>query len=144
MRTLRHGDSLPSKVDAPRLRCLNVKITVSTYQESPYHAVIDDVRTVIDEQILTKLDECEKKPHTLEDNFSNERQNFELEGHFTVVGQSMISTEVYLFVEMLNIETKDGQSINVFNDTTIAASENGDTSVAKIDGPSTLNIIPIQ
>lgn len=78
---------------------------------------------------------------SLTNNFSENRQTFRVTGEFTVEGTSMIPTTVYLFIETLNITTKDGSTTTVISSTPVAADADGNTSNVKTDGK--LNIIPI-
>ena len=55
----------------------------------------------------------------------------------------MIPTTAFLFVEMLTITTSEGKSMNVIDSNAVAATEDGDTSKAKIDGSPQLNILPL-
>lgn len=79
--------------------------------------------------------------NSLTNNFSEKRQKFEVTGDFTIEGTSMIPTTVFLFIETLNITTKDGSTTTVISSTPVAADANGNTSNVKTDGK--LNIIPL-
>lgn len=91
----------------------------------------------------TITDTDEKKTHALEENFAKDSQEYHVSGTFQVEGLSNIPTEVFLFVEMLNIKTSNGNSMNVINSNAVAASGDGDTSAAKVDGDSNLNIMEL-
>lgn len=85
----------------------------------------------------------ETKIKALDQSFSGDTQEYEVKGTFEVEGLSMIPTTAFLFVEMLTITTSEGKSMNVIDSTAVAASEDGDTSKAKIDGSPKLNIVPM-
>lgn len=89
------------------------------------------------------VDSDEEKVKALEDNFSDETQDYEVSGEFEVEGLSMIPTTAYLFVEMLTITTSEGKSMNVIDSAAVAATEDGDTSKVKIDGNPKLNILAL-
>lgn len=79
--------------------------------------------------------------NSLTNNFSEQKQTFHVSGDFTIEGTSMIPTTVFLFIETLNITTKDGSTTTVISSTPVAADANGNTSNVKTDGK--LNIIPL-
>lgn len=81
--------------------------------------------------------------NSLKKNFSTNKQDYEITGTFTVVGQSQQPTTAYLFVEMLQIKTKDGSTTTVINSSPIAADDTGDTSKVSIDSDKKLNILPL-
>lgn len=91
----------------------------------------------------TITDTDEKKTHALEENFAKDNQNYHVSGTFQVHSLSNIPTEVFLFVEMLNINTSNGNSMKVINSTAIAANEKGDTSAAEVQGDDNLNIMEL-
>lgn len=81
--------------------------------------------------------------NSLKKNFTSNKQDYKVTGTFTVVGQSDIPTTACLFVEMLQIKTKDGSTTTVINSSPIAADEHGDTSKLSTDPSSKLNILPL-
>lgn len=85
----------------------------------------------------------ETKIKALDQSFSGSAQEYEVKGTFEVEGLSMIPTTAFLFVEMLTITTSEGKSMNVIDSNAVAATEDGDTSKAKIDGSPKLDILPL-
>lgn len=81
--------------------------------------------------------------NSVQKNFSNNKQEYHVTGDFTVVGQSNIPTVAYLFVETLQIKTKNGNTTTVINSTPIAADSSGDTSKVSTDSDKKLNIISL-
>ena len=104
--------------------------------QSDYEHHKDQKKETITDTDVTKV-------HALEKNFSTETQEYHVSGTFQVEGLSMVPTEVFLFVEMLTIQTTSGNSIHVFNSDPIAASGDGDTSAAKVKDGGKLNIEPL-
>lgn len=86
---------------------------------------------------------CERVSNSLKKNFSTNKQDYEISGTFTLVGQHDRDTTACLFVEMLQIKTKDGNTTTVINSSPIAADETGDTSKVSTDPNQKLNILPI-
>lgn len=54
-----------------------------------------------------------------------------------------IPTTAYLFVEMLQIKTRDGDTTTVINSSPIAADASGDISNVRTDSGQKLNILPL-
>lgn len=81
--------------------------------------------------------------NSIKKNFSNNKQDYHITGEFEIVGESVIPTTAYLFVEMLQITTKDGNTTTVINSSPIAADANGDTSKVSTDPSQKLNILPL-
>lgn len=80
--------------------------------------------------------------HTMNQKFSENKKTMRVSGEFTVQGSSSIPTEVYLYVETLNITTADGQVTTVINSTPTVADKDGNTNVGNVtDGK--LNIVPL-
>lgn len=66
---------------------------------------------------------------------------FEVKGHFEIIGTSNIPTTAYLFIETLTIKTTDGSTMTVVNSEPVAADKDGDKKGLETSGK--LNIIPL-
>lgn len=80
---------------------------------------------------------------SLKQNFSKNKQDYHVTGDFTVVGTSFEPTKAFLFVEMLKIKTKDGNTTTVINSSPTAADEEGYTDKASVQPGQKLNIEPL-
>ncbi len=80
--------------------------------------------------------------HTMNQKFSDSKKTMHVSGEFTVQGCSSIPTEIYLYVETLNITTADGQVTTVINSTPAVGDKDGNTNVGNITNGK-LSIVPL-
>lgn len=87
----------------------------------------------------------EKLSTSLKNNFSEKKQSYKVSGTFHITSNRYIPTDAYLYIELLNITTKDGSTTTVIspNSQPIVADQNGSTEGLEIAKLSRLHIVPI-
>lgn len=84
----------------------------------------------------------QKVTNTMDQKFSENRKTMKVNGTFKVTGNTIQPTEVYLYIETLNIKTADGQTTTIINSDPVIADKDGNTDVGNVtDGK--LHIVPI-
>lgn len=84
----------------------------------------------------------QKVTDIMDKKFSESKKNMKVSGTFQVTGNRAMPTEVYLYIETLNIQTADGQTTTIINSDPVVADKDGDTSAATINSGK-LHIVPI-